>query len=196
MALNPLNAQGLTLNSSQSLGLQLSADTDFASIMPLIASGFARKRAYSFEANQAQSNAEILKQNVYDILQASFDYENQVREAGIKARGEQRVAMGANGFDVNSKSYQDVINQTDYKIARNTAAIRREAMTKYASGMTQARMMEIQGKMYKKAGKLSAMQSIAESVGKGLTGAMKLSMLNKYSGEDDISLLGSLYGGK
>lgn len=197
MALNPLNEKGYELTPEQEFGLRLSANSDFMSIGTTLASGLAKMREYRFEANQSQANAEILRQNVNDILQASYDYENKVREQGLRERGEQRTAMGANGFDVRSKSYTDVIGQTDYKIARNTAAIRREAMTKYASGMAKARMTEIQGKMYKRAGKLAVMQSIAEGAGKGLTGAMKLSMINKYKvKDDDTSLLGSLYGDK
>lgn len=193
--MHPLNAKGYELTPAQEFELQLSAQNDFSSIITTLAGGFAKMRSYSFEANQAQYNAEILKQNINDILQASYDYENKVREEGLKVRGEQRAAMSASGFDVDSKSYKDVIGQTDYKIARNTAAIRREAMTKYTAGMAKSKMTQIQGKMYKKAGKLSAMQAISESVGKGLTGAMKLSMLNKYKASDE-SLLGNLYGDK
>ena len=198
MVLNPLNAKGFELTPEQEFKLELSAQSDFSSIVTTLASGLTKMRSYSFEANQSSYNAEILRQNIEDILQSSYDYENKIREEGLLVRGEQRAAMGASGFDANSKSYQDIIGKTDYKIARNTAAIRREAMTKYAAGMAKSKMTQIQGKMYKKAGKLSVMQALSESVGKGLTGAMKLSMINKYKADENSekSLLGNLYGDK
>lgn len=188
---HPLNAQGLRLNAEQRTELELSALSDFVSIMGTIGQGIADKQSYSFMASQSGLNADLLRQNARDILQASYDYENRVREQGLRVRGQQRTAMSASGFDVNSKSYQDVIGQTDYNIARNTAAIRREAMAKYSAVNMEANLADIQAKIYKRAGKSSLYKSIAEGLTGGLTGALKLSMINKYTREPVIDVTGT-----
>lgn len=188
---HPLNTQGLKLNTYQKTELELSALSDFVSIMGTIGQGIADKQSYSFMASQSGMNVDLLRQNAQDILQAGYDYENKVREQGLKVRGKQRTAMSASGFDVNSKSYQDVIGQTDYNIARNTAAIRREAMSKYSAVNMEANLADIQSKLYKQAGKSALYKSIAEGLTGGLTGALKLSMINKYSKSPVVDVTGT-----
>lgn len=180
MTQHPLNEKGLTLSNEQALGLQISAFSDFMDVAGSLFGGLAQQRAYKFEASQANQNADILRLNAKDILQASYDYENKVRMEGMRTRAAQRTAMSASGFDVNSTSYQKVIGQTDANIARNTAAIRREAMTKYGATEAKADLLDAQARLYRRGGEAALFGGFAEGLTAGLTGAMKMSMLNKY----------------
>lgn len=180
MTQHPLNKKGLTLSNEQALGLQISAFSDFMDVAGSLYGGLAQQRAYKFEASQANQNADILRLNAKDILQASYDYENKVRMEGMRTRAAQRTAMSASGFDVNSVSYQKVIGQTDANIARNTAAIRREAMIKYGATQAKASILDSQARLYRRGGEAALFGGFAEGLTSGLTGALKLSMLNKY----------------
>ena len=181
MSKHQLNEQGFKLDDNGKLSLGLSATSDFITIFPTLAAGTVAQQSYEFQAWQMDRNAEILRQDAHDILQQSYDYENKVREQGKKVRGEQIAAMSASGFDVGSESYKGIIGETDANIARNTAAIRREAMTKYASTQTQADLQNIQADYYRKAGKIEKERAKKEAIFSGITGALKLGALSYFS---------------
>lgn len=188
MGKNPLNEQGFKLDAKGKLSLGLSATSDFLTIIPTLAAGTVAQQSYEFQAWQVDRNAEILRQDAHDILQQSYDYENKVREQGKKVRGEQIAAMSASGFEVGSESYKGIIGETDANIARNTAAIRREAMTKYAATQAQADMQNIQADYYRKAGKLEKSRAKNEAIFSGITGALKLGALSYFSGNSKIDV--------
>ena len=191
MGKHSLNEQGFKLDDKGKLSLGLSASTDFLTIIPTLAAGTVAQQSYEFQAWQMDRNAEILRQDAHDILQQSYDYENKVREQGKKVRGEQIAAMSASGFEVGSESYQGIIGETDANIARNTAAIRREAMTKYAATQAQADMQNIQADYYRKAGKIEKKRAKNEAIFSGITGALKLGALSYFSGETTIDADGA-----
>lgn len=191
MGKHPLNEQGFKLDDNGKLSLGLSATSDFLTIFPTLAAGTVAQQSYEFQAWQMDRNAEILRQDAHDILQQSYDYENKVREQGKKVRGEQIAAMSASGFEVGSESYKGIIGETDANIARNTAAIRREAMTKYASTQTQADLQNIQADYYRKAGKLEKSRAKNEAIFSGITGALKLGALSYFSENTKIDADGA-----
>ena len=191
MSKHQLNEQGFKLDDKGKLSLGLSASTDFLTIIPTLAAGTVAQQSYEFQAWQMDRNAEILRQDAHDILQQSYDYENKVREQGKKVRGEQIAAMSASGFEVGSESYQGIIGETDANIARNTAAIRREAMTKYAATQAQADMQNIQADYYRKAGKIEKSRAKKEAIFSGITGALKLGALSYFGGGTTIDADGA-----
>lgn len=191
MPKHQLNEQGFKLDDKGKLSLGLSATTDFLSIIPTLAAGTAAQQSYEFQAWQTNTNAEQLRMDAHDILQQSYDYENKVREQGKKVRGEQIAAMSASGFEVDSESYQRVIGETDMNIARNTAAIRREAMTKYATTQTQAKLQDIQADYYRKAAKIEKDRAKNEAVFSGITGALKLGALSYFGGKTSVDASGA-----
>lgn len=183
---NKLNEQGFYLNTEQQIQLGVSAANDFFSIIPTLSAGYATQQSYDFQSWQLNQNAELLRKDAQDILYQSYDNENKVREQGLKVRGEQRAAMSASGFDVSSESYKGIIANTDYNIARNTAAIRKEAMTKYASVNAQADMTDIQADYYREAGSIAKKRAIGEGLTSGLIGALKVGALSYFSGWENM----------
>lgn len=188
MTKHPLNEQGFKLDDTGKLQLGLSALGDFMTIIPTLSAANAKQSSYDFQAWQSNKNAELLRLDAQDILQQSYDYENKVREQGKRVRGEQIAAMSASGFRVESASYQGIIGETDYNIARNTAAIRREAMSKYASVNAKADMENIQADYYKKAGKLVKKRATNEALFSGMTGALKLGALHYFSKDTPVDV--------
>lgn len=177
---NKLNEQGLKLNTEQKFKLGLSAYDDFYSLAISLSGGVTNANSYKFQAWQNKVNAELLRMDAEDIVRQGNDYENQVREAGLKTRGQQIAEMSSSGFDVESASYQGIIAETDYNIQKNVAAIRAETMNKYARTMTQAQMEMIQADYYKKAARLEKKQAKSGALMNGIMGALKLGGLGYF----------------
>lgn len=181
MEKDELNKKGLELNLSEKLSLGLSAFNDFFSLGIELTGGYMSSNSYKFQAWQNNMNAELLKQDARYVLDAANEYENQVVEQGLKARGEQVAAMSASGFDVDSASYKGVIAETDRNIQRNTQAIRMQALSKYSSLIAQSGLENIQAGYYKKAASLAKRQGITNAIYTGISGAVKHGALKYFS---------------
>lgn len=173
MAKHPLNEAGYSLGFSPRLLLLVSAGNDWVSAATTLAGGRLNQNWYKFQAMQNEVNANLMRLDAQDIIRRGDDEINRVREEGAKVRGEQRATMSASGFDVDSESYKAVIGETDRNIQRNVAAIRREAMTQYASMVTQARMSDIQAQYQRKAGKIERKRATRDAILGALSGAAK-----------------------
>jgi len=141
------NQSGFVMTLREQVGLGFSALNDIFSIFTNLNNGHLEAMGYNFQATINDMNAATIRQDANGILDYYGRQENIVREEGLRTRGEQRVAMGASGFDIGSKSYQNMITETDMNILNNTLYIREEAMSKYASAQYQSKSMEIQAQL-------------------------------------------------
>ena len=176
------NDEGLKLTKKQQVKLGLSAFNDFYSMAISLSGGTTNANSYKFQAWQNKVNAELLRLDAEDIIREGDDYENQVREAGLKTRGQQIANMSSSGFDVGSASYQGIIAETDYNIKRNIEAIRRQTMNKYASAITQADMQMIQADYYNKAAKIENKLAKQGAMMSGLMGLAKVGAMGYFNG--------------
>lgn len=175
-----LNKKGYSLNFVDRLSLNLNAGSNFMSAINTFSQGVSNKQSYVFQAWQNNTNANLLRADARDILNQSYDYENKIRREGEQTVGRQVAAMSASGFDVSSGSYQSIIGETNRNIENNIAAIRYEAMTKYAAAQAQADMADIQASYYRKAGRIEKRRSTVTAGLESLTGALKLGASNYF----------------
>ena len=168
----------------EQVGLGFSALNDIFSIYTSLSNGRGQSNAYEFQAMLNNMNANIVRQDANSILDYYGRQENIVREEGKRVRGEQRVAMGASGFDIGSKTYTKMIDETDMNILNNTMYIREEAMAKYAAAQYQAKAQEIQAELYKKTAKISSKSSKINALLSGISAAAKIGSI-AYFGERD-----------
>ena len=171
---------GWVLNTGQKLNLGLSAFSDFMSAFSTYSSANLVQQSYNFQAQQSEMNSALLMQDANDTFREYGNYENQIREQALKTRGAQRTAMGASGFEVTSKSYENLINKTDRRLAENIAAIKTSAISKFATQKMYAEMSGIQADLYREAGQISKKQAKQSAVISGVTGALKLGTLSYF----------------
>lgn len=182
MKKHELNEQGFKLTTDQKFQLGLSSIGDFYSSITTWLGGSLQQNSYNFQAWQSSVNADIARQNARDIIREGEDYLNNIREQGVKTKGAQIATMSASGFEIGSGSYQNILQETDRNIARDTAAVKASFMSKYANQMYEADIMDIESSYYKKAGKLAKQQATNEAIVGGLSGALKLGALSYYGG--------------
>ena len=130
------NKSGFSMTLREQVGLGFSAMNDLFGIFTSLINGRANARQYNFQATINQMNANTIRMDTAGILDYYGRQENIMREEGKRTRGEQRVAMGASGFDIGSKSYTGIIDETDRNILNNAMYIREEAMNKYAAAQS------------------------------------------------------------
>lgn len=153
------NSTGWSLTTQQQVQLGFSAFDDVLNYFSSLNSAQKESFQYQFQSWQSQQNASIYASEAKDVLRQGAEQENQMREEGLRQRADQRTAMSASGFDVSSKSYQDILSETDRQIENNAATIRENTMSAYASKKYQQRMSEIQGDLYSSAASIAKKSS-------------------------------------
>lgn len=177
------NKEEFTMTPSEQLSLGFSAANDVFSIFSTMNAGNSQATAYNFQAFINNSNAQALRTDAINILTSYGRQANVVREEGKRQRGQQIASMGASGFDVKSKSYRDIINETDRNIENNVAYIREEAMSKYASTMYQSKMQTIQADLNRASAKISKDYSRSMSIASGISAAAKIGAMSYFGGK-------------
>lgn len=172
---------GWQLSSGQQVQLGFSAFGDILDYYSSLNATRKESFQYDFQAWQAQQNSAILGAEAEDIIKAGNENVNRVKEEGLRVRGEQRVSMGASGFDVSSKSYQNILSETDRQIENNAATIRENTMSAYANKKYQERMTQIQGELYKTASKITKKGTSAW--GSAISAGAKFAALSYFGGE-------------
>ena len=143
-----------------------------------LSSGRAAAAKYNAQAFAEESQAALdeqtaTRQTTYDLQQAA-DQVKQVRRAGRQNYGKQLVAAAANGTDLSSVSFEDVVldslraEKEDIDFIKRTASARAGEMQLQAElnkvgAMGQAEQMRIAGKYAKKAGRINAYSSMLSS---------------------------------
>ena len=176
------NQSGFVMTLREQVGLGFSAMNDIFSIFNSMNSGRSSAAAYEFQAVINNMNANTIRQDANSILNYYGRQENIVREEGKRTRGEQRVAMGASGFDVGSKSYTGILDETDRNILDNTLYIRDEAMNKYAAAQYQAKAQDIQADLERASAKITRKTAKQSAIWSGLSAAAKMGAIS-YFGE-------------
>jgi len=176
------NKSGYVMTFKDQVSLGFSAMNDLFGIFTSLSSGMANARSYNFQAVVNTMNAASVRQDAEGILDYYGRQENIVREEGKRTRGEQRVAMGASGFDVGSKSYTDIIDETDMNILNNTLYIREEAMNKYAAAQYQAKAQDIQAQLNRDAAKASKKSGKMNALWSAISAGAKIGAIG-YFGE-------------
>lgn len=176
------NESGFVMTLREQVGLGFSAMNDLFGIFTSLGNGRMTSQGYNFQAVVNTMNAEMTRQDARGIFNYYDRQENIVREEGKRLRGEQRVAMGASGFDIGSKSYQGILDETDRNILDNTLYIREEAMNKYAAAMYQAKEQDIQAELNREAARITKKNTKSNALWSGLSAAAKIGSI-AYFGE-------------
>lgn len=143
-----------------------------------LSSGRAAAAKYNAQAFAEESQAALdeqtaARQTTYDLQQAAYQVK-QVRRAGRQNYGKQLVAAAANGTDLSSVSFEDVVldslraEKEDIDFIKRTASARAGEMQLQAElnkvgAKGQAEQMRIAGKYAKKAGRINAYSSMLSS---------------------------------
>ena len=162
------------LTEREQLKLGFSALGDLFSIYNSLSTGRTLAANYDFSAFMEGFNATTLRQDMQTILESANREANVTREAGLRERGEQLTTMSSSGFAVESKSFQNILNETDRNIEENVAYIRENAMKQYAKQEYQARGLEIQADYEKKAAKAAKKSSRTNALLSAISSAAKL----------------------
>ena len=67
-----------------------------------------------YSAKMNNLNAQLSEQQAQNALRRGEKEQQQIMTKGAKLKGAQKVAYGANGIDLSSRSAQNVMNETDY----------------------------------------------------------------------------------
>lgn len=176
------NQSGFVMTMREQVSLGFSAANDLFSIFTSMNNGRSSARQYNFQAIVNNMNANTIRMDANGILDYYGRQENIMREEGKRVRGEQRTAMGASGFDVDSASYQGIITETDRNILNNAMYIREEAMNKYAAAQYQAKEADIQADLNRTAAKIEKKVGRQNALWAGLSAAAKIGAIS-YFGE-------------
>lgn len=74
----------------------------------------AQNAALKYQARQSRLNARLERQQAETSLERGMKQEQQIQNAAAKLKGSQKVAYGAGGVRLDSRSAQNVMNETDY----------------------------------------------------------------------------------
>lgn len=176
------NQSGFVMTLREQVSLGFSAANDLFSIFTSMNNGRSSARQYNFQAIINNMNAQTIRMDANGILDYYGRQENIMREEGKRTRGEQRTAMGASGFDVDSASYQGIINETDWNIMNNAMYIREEAMNKYAAAQYQAKASDIQADLNRTAARIEKKTGKQNALWSALSAAAKVGSI-AYFGE-------------
>lgn len=118
-----------------------------------IASGFANRDMYNYQAALAKLNQQIDKQDAELAMQEG---EQQNMQFGLKAGqrlGQEKVALASSNFDLRSGSAQQVISSQQMLDRMDMQTIRSNAAKTAYNYETQATMAGAQADLYSRAGK-------------------------------------------
>lgn len=143
-----------------------------------VIAGRAEQAKYNAQARAVETQAALdemssNRQIKYDLQNAAFQVK-QARRAGRQNYGKQLVAAAANGTDLSSVSFEDVVldslraEKEDIDFIKRTASARAGEMQLQAElnkvgAKGQAEQMRIAGKYAKKAGRINAYSSMLSS---------------------------------
>jgi hypothetical protein len=171
---------GWKMTTEQQISMGFSAFGDVLDYYSSLSAGKKEAFQLNFQAWQSRQNAEIISFEAQDIVRAGREQENKMREEGLRTRGSQRAAMSASGFEVGSKSYQNIISETDRQIEMNAATIRETTMSAYANKKYQQRIQEIQGDLYEKSASIAKKGS--SGIGSLISAGAKIGTMAYFGG--------------
>nr|DAN02679.1 MAG TPA: hypothetical protein [Caudoviricetes sp.] len=159
-------------------GTGLAIGSGIMSASSAITSGRAEQANLNAQARAVETQAALdemssNRQIKYDLQNAAFQVK-QARRAGRQNYGKQLVAAAANGTDLSSVSFEDVVldslraEKEDIDFIKRTASARAGEMQLQAElnkvgAKGQAEQMRIAGKYAKKAGRINAYSSMLSS---------------------------------
>lgn len=74
----------------------------------------ANNAVLKYQARQNRLNARLERQQAETSLNRGMKQEQQIQNAAAKLKGSQKAAYGASGVRLDSRSAQNVLNETDY----------------------------------------------------------------------------------
>lgn len=108
------------------------------------AQGKLSSSKYNMVATINDINANRMAANVEDITRAYEEELNAVRMSSVQTKGRQIEAMSTSGFKVDSGSYIDITNQTDYMASKMAASLTVAYQSQLAENKFQSRILGIQ----------------------------------------------------
>lgn len=125
------------------------ASASFKAISSFSSSWDLAKR-YNEQININKKNIDRMKQNIWIITDNMNNAINQTQEQGVMVKGQQLEQMSVSGFKVSSAAYQNMLDNTDFQVARNVAALNREKEIQLSQQKHEIEMTELQNKLYAK----------------------------------------------
>lgn len=125
--------------------------------------GLAEKYDKQIEINnmnksQMIRNIDIITDNMNNAI-------NQVQEEGKMIKGQQLEQMSVSGFKVSSDAYQNMLDGTDFQVARNVAALNREKQIQLTQQKYQIEMTDLQNELYAKERHRAKINAFTSAVG-------------------------------
>lgn len=173
--------KGWELSKEQMVSLGFSAFDDVLGYYSSLSAGRKESFQLEFQSWQASQNAAIIASEANDIIRAGNEQLNKMREEGYRTRGTQRATMSATGFDIKSKSYQNILSETDRQIEMNAATIRENTMSAYANKKYQQRIQEIQSDLYSKSASIAKKSS--SGIGNLISAGAKAATMAYFGGK-------------
>ncbi len=162
-------ATDLSLSSQSRISLMTSGISGLGSVADSYFNTSTQATNYSFQSTQSAQNAEMLLWDARDIIKQGDEAANQIKAQGLQVRGEQRTAMSASGFEVDSGSYQDIIDETDYQIAKNVESVKTQASLQAANKIYESQMATIQSNLQSEMASILQKQAVSSAIGGTLT---------------------------
>ena len=143
------------------------------SALSSISQGLKEAEKLNLQADLTQANNIMLAQNDFTIRQSYDRAINEEQEQGAIHKGEQLSTMSSSGFSVKSESYQNILENTDYNIAKNLEALNMERKSQLIQNEYNMKMNDIQASLYRsqaKAAKKGGYANALLGVGKSFLG--------------------------
>lgn len=129
------------------------AGKSFFSAMSKISQGMDDAFRLDMQAAINQNNASLLRNNEFLIEKNFQENINDIQRQGKVFKGGQIEQMSASGFEVSSASYQNLLDNTDFEIAKNVAALKMSEETAKAQNKYNYQMSDLQASLYRKSAK-------------------------------------------
>lgn len=127
----------------------------------------------SLQSVVSEINAQNLNNSI-DIISRNYQNRmNEVRKQNVALRGQQEEAMSANGFEVGSGSYQDILMKTDFETNQTISNLQTALNIDIINTQYQAKNAEIQSKLYKKKSEIDLKMAKNETKYGGISAALQ-----------------------
>ena len=122
-----------------------------------ISKGLEESYRLNMQATVNENNITLMKANDLIIQKTAQDNINEAQERGVVFKGGQIEQMSQSGFKVSSASYQNLLDNTDFQIAKNVAALKMNEELSLIQSKYNQQMTSLQAEIYRKQAKMAKM---------------------------------------
>ena len=138
-----------------------------------ISQGLDKSFQLKMQAVVNENNAALMANNDLLIQQTFQDKINDIQRKGVVFKGQQMEQMSQSGFEVSSSSYQNLLDNTDFEIAKNVAALKLQETTQLSQSKYNQQMSLLQAQLARKSAKRARTSGIIQGIttlGSGIGG--------------------------